>query len=415
MRRPSLALSILTAALMACSQRVQVFEPRTGTDGGPLPVRDAAPDDGDLPSDDASTEPDAAVGRTGLHVYAGLDHSCAIRDGEAYCWGENRAGQLGLGHRDPVTKPTRVGQESDWVELCGGEEHSCGLNASGALFCWGKNLHGELGLGDFEPRLLPSRVTAPGFVRIACGGYNTCAIESNGTLWCWGDNFEGKLGLNDAFGAEDGTLPSKVGGGLSFRQVSIGQGSVAGVTREGQLYCWGRNTDSQCGTAEDQGQLRAPTQVGTDSDYRHVAAGQRYGCAIKVDGRLFCWGTDSTGSLGLGVADETRIAEPMQVGKEADYLDVKVQWFHACARRENGTLLCWGRNAEGQLGVGDIVNRNLPERVGIATDWSEVSVSHFHTCGVRSDQLYCWGINGPAQELGLGDSERRNTPALVSF
>jgi len=416
MRRYAWGLVPLVLACLSCSQRVEVFDAREPVlDGGPMTRPDGAAQDANAARDGAEPAPDGAVQTNGLRVRLGLDHGCLVDNGLAYCWGRNSSGQLGLGHRDPVTKPTRVGARSDWVELCSGEEHTCGLTSSGELFCWGKNLHGELGVGDFEPRLLPSRVQAARFVRIACGGYNTCGVQSNGTLSCWGDNFEGKLGLNDTFGGSDGTLPSNVSGGLSFREVSLGQGSVCGVTREGGLYCWGRNTDAQCGTAEGTDQLRAPTRVGDDSDYLHVSAGQRYGCAIKVDGRLFCWGTDSTGSLGLGVANETRVPSPTQVGNEADYVGVGVQWFHACATRENGTLLCWGRNVEGQLGLGDLVDRNTPQRVSVFTDWSEVSIGRFHSCGVRNEQLYCWGVNDDARELGLGDNLRRSEPTLVTW
>lgn len=408
--------NLLTTCLLlvACSPEVEVFASvdKAVRDAGPSGNggRDAGANDAD-----AAQSFDAAVPSDARSLSIGLNHTCAIAAGALYCWGQNDHGQLGLGDEVSRGRPTRVGGSADWRDVCGGEEHTCARRDDGTTYCWGKNLHGELGVGDFNQRSLPTRVEAAPYVHIACGGYNSCGILADGNLQCWGDNFEGKLGLNDPYDSPDSPLPVTVTGKLSFREVALGQGNTCGITREGALYCWGRNTDGQGGTTPEMLQLRAPTRVGTSSDYKRVATAMRHTCAVKVDGRLFCWGTDTEGSLGLGVAAETRKNAPLQVGTDADWADVRVQWFHSCGLRTSGAIYCWGRGQEGQLGLGDIEPRNTPARTGSASDWTSVTTGKFHSCGLRTAGAYCWGINDDGVQLGLGDTERRYEPTEVQL
>ncbi len=346
---------------------------------------------------------------------AAFDPTCAAQEGALYCWGKNRDGQLGVGNIDDHLDVQHVDLGLPVVATCAGEAHSCALAEDRSLYCWGKNLHGELGLGDFAPRSRPTRVEGASFVRIACGGYNSCGIRDDGALYCWGENFEGKLGQDDPFTAPDSSSGLAVAPDIRFHEVSVGQGHVCAVTRDGALYCWGRNTDGQLGIATSDGQVRKPTRVGTASDYRSVAAGQRHSCAIRAGGTLWCWGTDASGSLGLDVDPDTRVQSPSQVKPLQGIASVSANWFHSCALRDDGSLYCWGRNAEGQLGLGDTLPRALPTRVDIAHDWLSITAGHFHSCALARSGLWCWGENDELGQLGLGMTGRRSSPTRVSL
>ena len=53
--------------------------------------------------------------------------------------------------------------------------------------------------------------------------------------------------------------------------------------------------------------------------------------------------------------------------------------------------------------------RDVPTRVGDGDGWTVISLDTFHACGVRrGGSLYCWGRNIEGQ-LGLGDIESRTT------
>src|SRR5262249_49813193 len=134
--------------------------------------------------------------------------------------------------------------------------------------------------------------------------------------------------------------------------VSPGQGHTCAIRVPGTLWCWGRNNNLQLGVGSNAGvEIDQPTQVGSDSDWRLVRAGQRGTCALKGAGELWCWGD----VFALGV----NVPEPTRVGGDSDWTAIGIDTFHACGLRAN-SLLCWGRNIEGQLALGDLDPRADP-------------------------------------------------------
>ncbi|MCA0374477.1 MAG: hypothetical protein LCH84_02335 [Gemmatimonadetes bacterium] len=98
-------------------------------------------------------------------ITAGAAHTCALTaQGEAWCWGDNRDGQVGAGPASAalVATPTRVSTTQRFVAIAAGGAHTCGITAAGAAWCWGRNLEGQLGTGSTDVRLtVPTRVTEP--------------------------------------------------------------------------------------------------------------------------------------------------------------------------------------------------------------------------------------------------------------
>lgn len=405
-----LNLCLLLAFAGACSQELRVLEPNPAQPEGD--AGDALSDAGD----GAIEAPDDAGSETpSLPSLSAFEHTCEVRQGTLLCWGDNAFAQLGTGDRTAGSVPQVVASQRDFIQVCAGEAHSCALRGTGELSCWGENLHGELGLGDTRPRETPSVLEGRSFSFVACGGSVTCALGLTGALFCWGDNFEGQLGQNDPFQSPGSFRPLSVATDQSFREVSVGQGHVCAVTRQGELYCWGRNTTGQLGIPDAPEQLRTPTRVESALRFQSVSAGQSHSCAIARDSGLYCWGTDLMGSLGQGLADGDRVPTPTQVGSDLNYSQVHASWFHSCALHDDGTLFCWGRNTEGQLGLGDTENRNTPARVGSGADWRGLTTGRFHTCGVQGVDTFCWGENDARHQLGLGpEPGRRDTPTQIA-
>jgi alpha-tubulin suppressor-like RCC1 family protein len=439
MSRRALALALWLAVGAGCTNSAVIFasnEPKPGDDAGPdsdadsEELADASAADGGL-EPDAAAEADAAGARDGEVRDGGLDaggasatalaayeHTCAARADGTYCWGRNEDGQLGLGadHSPAVFSPRRLLRALPYLQLCAGEQHSCGLRADGRIDCWGGNGQGQLGLGDTlerdEPTVLRSDVD---FKAIACGGEQTCAIGEDDRLYCWGDNFEGQGGQNDAAGSPDLLVPTRVDLPPGIAQVSVGQGHVCALSSTGTIYCWGRNTKAQLGLGRGaELQIRKPTPHAGGATYAAVAAAQVHSCAVRKDRRLFCWGDSVDGLLGLGPDASGLVYDPTQVGSFTDYQSVQANWFHSCALRAGGALWCWGRNQEGQLGLGDLTLRDQPTLVSGLEGVGSLAVGHFHTCAAQRSAIYCWGENREGQ-LGLGDDDRRDVPTRVSF
>jgi alpha-tubulin suppressor-like RCC1 family protein len=136
-------------------------------------------------------------------VAAGSFFTCATRKTQTlWCWGDNLSGALGIGSDaleflslpQQVTTPPRA----RWASVTTGWQHACGIRRGGTLWCWGDNFAGELGIGNTANQDLPQQVTSPartGWASVVPGANSTCALRANWNLWCWGDNNFGQLGI----------------------------------------------------------------------------------------------------------------------------------------------------------------------------------------------------------------------------
>lgn len=405
----------LASCWAGCSNSVAIFE-HDAADAqmqpdGALAELDAGAE-AEIGEDDASDAPDAEpLPPDRVSAAAAFGQTCVINGQGLYCWGRNQQNQLGLGTAPaPGLSPARVNDRA-YTHVCTGEEHSCALTVSKHVECWGANRFGQLGLGDDQPRATPTQLPDTFTARtITCGAFSTCAIDDAGAALCWGRNDEGQTGQADPYGSPHVQSPKPIALSGPFQAVAAGQGHACALRESGELFCWGRNTSGQLGIGNEQIQVRPPTAVTPSSRYRAIATAMSHSCAIRQDGRLFCWGNNLDGLLGAG-SDTVRHYLPVQVGDAADHDDVQLNWFHTCTLREGGRLFCWGRNVEGQLGLGDTEPRSRPEALP-DTGWNKLAIGQFHSCAIRDSSLYCWGKNEEG-ELGLGAAGRKSTPARV--
>jgi len=186
-------------------------------------------------------------------------------------------------------------------------------------------------------------------------------------------------------------------------------------TTNDRLYAWGGNYYGQLGLGTSDGNAHpTPTYVGTGSDWGYMDKGAHHSLAFKRDGSLWAWGGNHYGQLGLG--DTGQRNTPTRVGADKDWKTVKVGAHHSLAVKKDGSLWAWGRNDHGQLGLGDTGQRNTPVRVGADNDWrggDYLLAGAHHSLAVKTDgSLWAWGANDYGQ-LGLGDTNGRNTPTRV--
>lgn len=370
---------------------------RGAGEGGGAAAGGAAPEDPEL----------------GVRVDAGDSHACAVRYGALYCWGQNRDGQLGLGDDTPRNTPARVDPGALYRAVATGVAHTCALRVDGSVWCFGANQFGQLGQGHLTPSWLPVPIDLPGRVTQLSSGSNTaCAVLESGELYCWGRNWEGNIGLGDTHPGVDRTLPVRSGSDSDWLMTATGDGHTCGVRGEGLLMCWGRNSAANLGLGQTTDpQRREAASVGMERDWYAVASGQDGSCGLRGDGRLFCWGGNAYGALGVGDRDARLL--PAEV--DGSFAQISLDTFHACGVDMGGRLHCWGRNVEGQLGSDDNEDRLEPLPVAAGSGFREVAVGRFSSCAVSEEDLvYCTGENGAGQ-LGTGDTARRNRFSLVAL
>jgi alpha-tubulin suppressor-like RCC1 family protein len=358
-------------------------------------------------------EGDGVVWRS---VSAGTHHTCAVTStDDIYCWGYDVYGALGIGGGANIRStpmPILDGGDGTWVAVSAGgwadNSHTCGLRSAGQLFCWGADGNGQLGDGEpLEDQFTPSEVAGHSFrwAAVSAGDGHTCAIKTNRRLFCWGLNHSGQVG--DGSTVDNRPTPVEVAGRTAdWASVSAGHQHTCARKVSGRLFCWGSNGHGQMGVTRDIPGTRRPREVaGGRTDWAEVSAGHRHTCARTTGRRLFCWGDNIAGQLGSGQPNATGVDAPREVaGGGTKWVSVSVSGYHSCARKDTGRLWCWGRDGFGQLGddttFGD---RSRPVQVaGDRTDWRRVDVGFFHSCAPRrSGALSCWG-HGGLGVLGVG-------------
>lgn len=337
-----------------------------------------------------------------LILGAGYRHSCAIRLGALYCWGDNTSGQRGATGAANVPKAVApFAQETDALAL--GAHHTCAIQR-GALYCWGDNTHSQLGIGvnsttgepsRFEPIAVEGMSAATSAV--SAGEKHTCAIKNN-ALHCWGDGSQGQLGLGQLDPQHTPQVIPSLTTGVSA--VAAGANHTCAI-QSGVLSCWGDNSSGQTGQDMMATIVTAPEVVAL-SDVTAVASGAYHTCAL-AQGRLSCWGDNSHGQLGAASAAQPHMPVT-PTGMESGVTAFATGRFHTCAIKNN-TLYCWGANDHKQVDGDAAATHNSPIQVSkITTGASVIAITAgaYHTCaGLNDITIQCWGDN-TSQQLAAG-------------
>ncbi|MBI3396159.1 MAG: hypothetical protein HY042_10020 [Spirochaetia bacterium] len=242
------------------------------------------------------------------------------------------------------------------------------------------------------------------------------AVDSSGSVSTWGRATDQlSLGMtSDKPGFKiDSPRPLKVQG----RPVSVAVGGtqVLLLLSDGTVLGWGGNGECEVGNGDAAKELKrwqrldkvmSPVLVTGLKGVRQIAASERISAAVLSDGTIRVWGTGNDGFSGTGAlaprGDNVACIPVARAVPGVDHVkQISLSASHALAVREDGSVLAWGRNREGQLGDGSKVSRVKPAPVPGITDAVAVFAAHMKSFAVLSDgSVVGWGIktNG-----GLGD------------
>jgi len=250
-------------------------------------------------------------------------------------------------------------------------------------------------------------------VDLCIGLSPTCATgASDGGVTSTDASTAGDAGLvpiSESKAAPVGGLPK----GLRFSAVSAGTDHGCALGVDGSLWCWGSNASGQLGAGQPSDGL-LPLQV-PGTSWSAIATGYGDTCAVQSGGGLWCWGNNGSGQLGNGTAQAGKwVGIPLQVSG-AGWVSVATGYYHACGIQQDGSLWTWGDNSSDQLGdpAAPSTGRATPGQAGTAA-WASVSAGNLHSCGLQVDRtLWCWGNNASGQ-LGDGTNHMRIAPTQVT-
>jgi len=299
----------------------------------------------------------------------GFYTSCALSKSDVYCWGGDDDGECGFdagvsaGKINHVLAPTDPvefkagGTLSSAIAIAIGWYFGCALDKTGTVYCWGRNASGQLGNGNIvTPQFYATMVQgtalpATGLTGVTAGSDFACAYEASG-LYCWGDNSLGELGIGYANSSYSTAEPiTDLPTNFTIASVAAGGGHLCALSTTGDVVCWGNNPSGQIGdgtpitnphpTPAAPIGLPAVTQVATGGDHT---------CAVTTTGDLYCWGSNSSGQLGV-LNTGAMSAVPVLV-IDGGVASVALGFATSCALLTNGEVECWGANDVGEVGNG---------------------------------------------------------------
>ncbi len=313
-------------------------------------------------------------------VVTGGAHTCAIQDGAVFCWGDNTYEQLGPQATSLSASSTPIAVDVGGVakQICAVDDYSGVLLESGEVKTWG----GFGYFSEGPPALLtilfteaqqPSPAESP--AAIACGDNFVCARYTH-ELHCFG--YFGGRGLfprEFTLGGDPTFVDLAVGKQHVCAVLQDGEVSCGGSSSSyGALmhdppvsYGWPLPT--------------VPLLPSPGGKVAHLAAGGDATCVVFTDGSLKCFGQDVEGSLGRSPAGGAIGDDPNELGTNLSPLDLgtghKVQSVetsgnHTCALFTNGRVKCWGRNSSGEHGIGSFVSKGGDGQLGSTLPFDEI-------------------------------------------
>lgn len=271
-------------------------------------------------------------------VSAGGYFTCGVRvDGSLACWGQGSdpgRDELYQDH-DQAVPPSGI-----YDSVSAGGVSACALSSSGGVTCWGADGHGL------------SEPPASKVVHVSVGGAHGCAITSEQRMLCWGEGAEEQEPIDGLF--TYATSPSG-----TFTKVSSGRFHTCGLRTDGTVSCWGMGSDPEQANTDSlwaalaKGQAIAPL-----GRFLDISAGSVHTCGIRDDQTVECWGAGRT-PYRADPSDDFQRRDPhcdpydpfgcnQSMAPPGRFQKVSAGGSHTCALRLDGRVVCWGTNNHGQ-------------------------------------------------------------------
>ena len=262
--------------------------------------------------DGASVSPRArpvqTVGLTNVKgIAAGDFHGAAVKtDGTVWVWGA----PVLTGGFDLITKPVQLNGIADVTAIAGGSRHLLMLKSDKTVWAIGTNQMGQLGNGNTANSTTPVQVAGLSNVaRIAAGEEFSLALKEDGTIWAWGINFNGQLGpgggSTDFSPHPNAIQVTGLPGGMT--NIAAGKSFGLAIAGDGTIWGWGDNSAHQLGHGNGSFQTPTPGQIPNFNNVVSIAAGANHSVALKSDGSVWGWGSNSDGQLGDGTTNTVPI------------------------------------------------------------------------------------------------------------
>ena len=282
------------------------------------------------------------------------------------------------------------------------------------LWTFGSNGYGQRGNNNIISYSSPVQIPGTNWKTVDSfyKSMSAMAFKTDGTLWNWGYQEHGSIG-NDSQ-TTDYSSPVQIPGttwSVGSLGTNLDELNSGAIKTDGTLWMWGSNSQGQLGH-NNRTYLSSPVQLGSDTNWCYVMTANHTGSiATKTDGTLWAWGRSPSGELGLndtgapsGKSSPTQIPGTTWDTSASGY-KFSGSEFNTTILKTDGTLWVWGSNTNGELGQNNRTQYSSPVQIP-GTTWDGVAASRYTQFGTKTDgTLWAWGSNGDG---GLGQAAQGN-------
>jgi alpha-tubulin suppressor-like RCC1 family protein len=354
-------------------------------------------------------------------------------DGSVVGWGTEADGLAARARSATgrVTAPTPIGLPGKVRQMAVGEASAYALLEDGTVIAWGANDSGQLGNGGLGSRSTPGVYPKPSFrpvavagltevVQVSAAGRHALALRKDGTVYAWGSSGTvigedpGKLGV--------ATGPVRIAGLENIVQVAAARDHSLVLTRDGDVYAWGENTDAQLGIEATTYRSARPLKVQGLGRMVSIAASgtgsMALSGAVRDDGTVWMWGSNQAATMGNGLKSGARgdvgdlNSKPMAVKGVTNARTISAGDGHVAVLLRDGTLRLWGHDGWGQIGIGTHGFYQESPKKPALTNVAAVYLGNNKSFAVRLDgTLWRWG--GAATFGGGEFTKDQHVPTLT--
>lgn len=205
-----------------------------------------------------------------------------------------------------------------------------------------------------------------------------------------------------------------------IQNIACGADFTIALTTHGKLFGWGTNKNGEIGVGHTNSPVTTPIPLETLSSHKicSVACGISFTLALTTKGYLFSWGFNGHGQLGHGSGTKKHTPTLVSSLSHHKVTQIACGSRHSMAvikEREKTLCFSWGWGSYGQLGHGDEKTLYIPKFIEALKDEkiTLIDCGFSHSLAMSRDgKIFTWGDNLHGQ-LCLGDKKQRFLPTEV--
>jgi alpha-tubulin suppressor-like RCC1 family protein/tRNA A-37 threonylcarbamoyl transferase component Bud32 len=253
-------------------------------------------------------------------------------------------------------------------------------------------------------------------------GYNVLIVTKDDKTYAFGNNTNNQLG----FGHNRVVNRIQIVQKLCDQQIIDFANSVyhcIARNSSGKVYCWGYNECGELGIGSQDVAYHKPilNQYFNNEFVIDISCGAGHSLVLTNCGEVYAWGWNRDGQIGIGCNDNQLIPIKVKGFNNARVVMISCGACHSMALTECGHVYSWGYNYSGQLGIGNTVHSNEPKFVAVIDEnkcnvfIEKISCGSAHSLLLSSDgYIYVFGRNKYG-ELGNQKEENELSPYRIKI